>query len=90
VAAGLADQFSRARDGDRFWYVSDPEFTAAEVAVLESTRLSDIIRRNTGITNLQGNVFFAVPEPSAVALAIMGVLALGLARRGRRRGLRAG
>jgi hypothetical protein len=31
---------------------------------LRSTRLSDIILRNTGITNIQRNVFFA-PTPVA-------------------------
>ena len=62
VAAGFRLQFERLRDGDRFWYEHDPDLTAEEKAELRETRLSDIIRRNTGITNLQENVFF-VPEP---------------------------
>jgi hypothetical protein len=61
AAAGLAEQFVRLRDGDRFWYESDPAFTPDEIAVLQATRLSDIIRRNTGLTNLQDNVFFVPP-----------------------------
>jgi hypothetical protein len=32
--------------------------------MLRNTRLSDVIMRNTDLTNLQRNVFF-VPEPSA-------------------------
>jgi peroxidase len=65
AAAGLAEQFVRLRDGDRFWYETDPAFTAEEVLSLQNTRLSDIIRRNTGLTNLQDNVFFvsALPAP---------------------------
>jgi hypothetical protein len=59
AAAGLAWQFTRLRDGDRFWYEDDSAFTFEDLAALRATRLSDIIRRNTGITNLQDNVFFA-------------------------------
>jgi peroxidase len=54
----LVDQFTRLRDGDRFWYLSCG-FSAADIAVLESTHLSDIFARNTGVTGLQQNVFFA-------------------------------
>jgi len=63
VAAGYQVQFERLRDGDRFWYENDPDFSALEVADLRQTRLADIIRRNSGVTNLQSNVFFAAPEP---------------------------
>jgi peroxidase len=61
IATVLADQFTRLRDGDRFWYRRDPAFSATELADLEATRLSDVIRRNTAITNLQANVFIAQP-----------------------------
>jgi hypothetical protein len=90
IAYGLAEQFRRARDGDRFWYLRDAEFSAADIAMLNSTRLSDIIRRNTSITNLQDNVFFmAVPEPGSIALAFIGTVELALLycdERKRRRG----
>jgi hypothetical protein len=73
VAYGLIEQFRRARDGDRLWYLRDSDFSAADLALLNSTRLSDIIRWNTSITNLQGNVFFmAVPEPNSFALGLFG------------------
>lgn len=52
----LVDQFQRIRDGDRFWYARI--FRGPQLAALESTRLSDIIRRNTSITKIQDNVFF--------------------------------
>lgn len=57
----LADQFIRARDGDRFWYENDPELDDVR-AQIESTTLRDVIQRNTDITNLQPNVFI-VPDP---------------------------
>ena len=68
----MQEQFDRLRDGDRFWFENDPSFTAEEIALLRATRLSDIIRRNTSITNLPSNVFF-VPEPSSLLLLGIGV-----------------
>ncbi len=47
VRAVLVDQFRRLRDGDRFWY--QRLFDGDELAALEATRLSDVIRRNTDI-----------------------------------------
>jgi len=52
----IADQFERLRDGDRFWYAR--VFYGSQLAALEATRLSDIIRRNTSLTKIQDNVFF--------------------------------
>lgn len=52
----LVDQFARLRDGDRFWYQSYlPNHLVREI---EDTTLADVIRRNTGLTQLQENVFF--------------------------------
>ena len=52
----LVDQFVRLRAGDRFWYqYSLPNRLVQQI---ENTTLADIIRRNTGITKLQENVFF--------------------------------
>lgn len=53
----LADQFGRIRDGDRFWYQNILEGEALKE--IESTRLSDVIERNTLANNLQENVFFS-------------------------------
>ena len=50
-AAVIADQFTRTRDADRFWY-QNGRFSQAELAEIESTRLSTLIERNTGITGL--------------------------------------
>jgi hypothetical protein len=73
VAAGFRAQFDRLRDADRFWYENDPEFDAQDVSLLRETRLSDIIRRNTGVTNIPDNVFFVVPEPNTATIFV-GVL----------------
>lgn len=61
IAIALSNQFARLRDGDRFWYAIDPELGDI-VAELESTRLSDIIRRNTAISVIQDDVFHVIPE----------------------------
>ncbi len=53
----ITDQFERLRDGDRFWYQN--VFHGRQLAELEQTTLADVIERNTGVQNLQPNVFFA-------------------------------
>jgi len=55
--------------GDRFFFMWDDELSQAEIGDILGTRLSDVIVRNTSITNLQTNVFF-VPEPSSLALCL--------------------
>ncbi|MFM8892644.1 MAG: peroxidase family protein, partial [Planctomycetia bacterium] len=52
----LVDQFSRLRDGDRYWYQGalPPE----SLRMVRATTLSDVIRRNSGLKNLQPEVFF--------------------------------
>ncbi|HZZ72927.1 MAG TPA: peroxidase family protein, partial [Pirellulales bacterium] len=52
----IADQFQRLRDGDRFFYLN--QFHGAELTALQNTTLADIIRRDSGTTNVQDNVFF--------------------------------
>lgn len=51
----LVDQFTRLRDGDRFWYenVLDGETLAA----VRSTRLSDVMERNITADSLADDVF---------------------------------
>lgn len=71
IAAGLVEQFTRTRDGDRFWYTRDEDL-AGDLAWLSSLKLSDIIRLNSGITNLQDHVFFmAVPEPNSMTSVLL-------------------
>lgn len=65
LRASLIDQFTRLRDGDRFFYTGDPDLqtsTVTSVINLNTLTLSELIRLNTGITNLRSNVFFAFLE----------------------------
>ena len=55
----VVDQFERLRDGDRFYY--ENEFGRRQAAELGSTRLADVITRNTDQT-LVGNVFINEQE----------------------------
>ena len=52
----LVDQFTRLRDGDRFWYQNS--LPADLVRNVQSTTLADVIRRNSSVTNIQPGVFF--------------------------------
>ncbi len=53
----LTDQFTRLRDGDRFWY--ENQFSGKELQELNNLKLSDVIKRNTNIENIQSNVMVA-------------------------------
>ncbi len=54
--AVFVKQFSRIRDGDRFFYLN--HLSTPEINAINATLLSDIIRRNTSIEYVQDNVFF--------------------------------
>jgi peroxidase len=61
IHAVVIDQFERLRDGDRFFYTNDPLLESEQVRRvidLDRLTLSKVIRWNTGISNLQDNVFF--------------------------------
>jgi hypothetical protein len=73
IAAVVGNQFLRLRDGDRFFYLNDRDLygpdgvldvNIASIIDLDVLTLSQVIRSNTGITDIQDNVFF-VPEPTA-------------------------
>lgn len=61
----VGQQLEALRNGDRFYYENDPDLTPDDKAWLKQTRLSEVIRRNTGIEHLQENVFFAEPLVSS-------------------------
>ncbi len=77
TATAYSVQFARLRDGDRFWYEHDPAFDASELDTLRTTRLADIVRRNSGVENVSNDLFFVVPEPAllAVWLAVVPLVA---------------
>jgi peroxidase len=53
----LVNQFTRLRDGDRFFYLNET-FTPAEQGILnQGNTLAKVIESNTNITNLQSDVF---------------------------------
>jgi len=61
VQAVVGNQFTRLRDGDRFFYTNDPFLHSDPVRPildLDSVTLAKVIRWNTDVTGLQGNVFF--------------------------------
>jgi len=53
----LIDQFTRIRDGDRFWYQNPGIYSSAEVSEIQNTKLSDIIQRNTDSKIVPPDVF---------------------------------
>jgi hypothetical protein len=58
IKAILTKQFAALRDGDRFFYLNE-SFNSEEVNLIQQgDSLGEVIENNTGITNLQGNVFF--------------------------------
>jgi hypothetical protein len=66
--AVLVNQFTRLRDGDRLFYLN--QFSSTQLqALMANTSLAKIIERNTGITNLQSNVFFFRPTISGTVFA---------------------
>ncbi len=58
----LVDQFTRLRDGDRFWH--QRSLAGNDLRDVQNTTLTDVIRRNTVLTNLQQNAFFFKVEVS--------------------------
>jgi len=52
----IVDQFTRLRDGDRLWY--QRSLSADALRGVQATTLADVIRRNTGLTNLQPEAFW--------------------------------
>jgi peroxidase len=72
-SAILVDQFTRTRDGDRFFYLNDLDHLLVLDPNLQNTTLSDVIRRNSSISNIQDNAFLAasVPEPTTIVGLVM-------------------
>lgn len=71
--------FQRLRDGDRLFYKNPISngglFTPAEIAEIDQTRLSDIIRRNTDAQIVQDDVFSLTPPVAPVPQTYLGGVA---------------
>lgn len=55
----LKKQFEQLRDGDFYYYEHDKWLSSSQKQQIRNTKLSDIILRNTDLTNLDENVFVA-------------------------------
>jgi hypothetical protein len=65
----IADQFNRLRAGDRFFYLNE-SWNADELNILrQGNTLAKVIEANTGITNLQPDVFKFTASISGAVLA---------------------
>ena len=60
----IKQQFENIRDGDTSWY-ENGQFTAKELKQLKRLKLSQVIKRNTGIKRLSHNVLIARSLPRA-------------------------
>src|SRR5205823_4441446 len=64
----IVDQFTRLRDGDRFFFLNSNEFSFAEQQdIVNSSSLSQIIQRNTVLNDLQSDVFHFTASISGTA-----------------------
>ena len=87
MATALIDQFTRLRDGDRFFYYGDDYLFGNEVAAMidfDTLTMGDILVWNTAMTEeeMPGSFFIAaVPEPAALALLTLGAVTGVLRRR---------
>jgi hypothetical protein len=68
----IVDQFTRLRDGDRFFYKN--VFSGSQLWQIEHTTLADVIRRNTTDTNLQDYVFYFAASISGQVWLTQGML----------------
>ncbi len=85
LEAIMRDQFGRLRDGDRFFYLNDPDLDPYMLEI-EGTTLADIFRSAAGVDGLGDNVFFATAVPAPGGVALLGVTGLLAGRRRRRAG----
>jgi len=66
--ASILEQLVRIRNADRFWFENAGVFSINDLKVVRSTKLSDIIKRNTDTPTLPTEVFTRTNISPAVAL----------------------
>jgi hypothetical protein len=65
----MVDQFTRLRDGDRFFYLNE-SWNSSELNIFQQgNTLAKIIEANTNITNLQSDVFYFKASISGTVFA---------------------
>ncbi|HHB78623.1 MAG TPA: T9SS type A sorting domain-containing protein [Saprospiraceae bacterium] len=64
--ATLYRQFQRLRDGDRFFYLNDPELSQTEINWINNTMLSDLVMRNSNVKLMQRELIVAMPREQIV------------------------
>lgn len=57
----MTREFTKLRDGDRFFYLNDPLLTEGEKEMITRMTFRDVIMYNSGITLMQDNVFESMP-----------------------------
>src|SRR5204863_5699638 len=57
TSAMLVDQFNRLRAGDRLFYLNDSSLSPSQITNINNFSLSELIRRNTFVRNIQDNAF---------------------------------
>jgi peroxidase len=70
MAAAFVEQFTRLAEGDAFFFLWDGDLSPAERTQIAATRLGEVIKRNSSISELQENVFF-VPDPGPFRIKSM-------------------
>lgn len=78
LMAIFTDQFTRLRDGDRFFYLNDRDLDPW-MDEIEGMTLADIMSLNSGV-DINGNIF-VVPAPAGAL--VMGLAGFGFVRRRR-------
>jgi peroxidase len=78
ILTGLVDQFTRLRDGDRFFYIGDEDLQTAEVQSLvdfSSFSFMDLLNWDTDLSGMPASFFMAtpVPEPATLVTMLMGL-----------------
>ena len=55
----ISNQFTAIRDGDQNWFeAKGGALSSSEIDAIKATSLADVIKRNSGIEDLESNVFF--------------------------------
>ena len=82
LLAGLADQFTRIRDGDSYFYMGNDYLWSDEVAAIvdfDDLKLMDIVAWNTDMKNSPMDFFNAVPVPEPNSVILLAIALGGIA-----------